>query len=202
MVSRSYRSPRRADSTAKTRSAILAAASDLFQARGYSGAAVAEIAEAAGVSVNTIYASVGNKPQVLIALIEAAAGSEVIDETMERIEAENTLLGMLTVVAGGTRAVFEANAWVLGALYDNAATDPRFIDVVRQSEANYKTRLLAMAERLTALGLARDALRTKDVSDVLWFYFGFRPWRELRDLGWSWDRSGQWLAVQAAAAIA
>jgi AcrR family transcriptional regulator len=201
MVSRSYRSPRRADSAAETRAAILHAAATLYQEKGYQSASVAEIAESAGVSVNTIYASIGNKPQLLIALIEAAAGSDAVDDTLERVEAATTLGAIMGVVSRGTRTVFEANVWVLGALYDNAATDPRIAEVMQASENQYKARLSVVAERLHSQKLVRASFGKREIADILWFYFGFRPWRDTRDLGWSWDRAEEWLSDQAAAAL-
>ena len=69
---RPYRSPAREERAAATRAAVLKAARELFMARGYAVVSVAEIAKAAGVNLDTVYAAVGRKPQLLKALIEAA----------------------------------------------------------------------------------------------------------------------------------
>ena len=55
---RRYQAPRRAEQAAATRRAILAAARDLFVSRGYATTTVADIAERAQVSVDTVYATV------------------------------------------------------------------------------------------------------------------------------------------------
>jgi AcrR family transcriptional regulator len=69
---RVYHSPRRLEQAAATRHAVLAAARELFVANGYSSATVAEIAERARVSVDTVYATVGRKPALLRELVETA----------------------------------------------------------------------------------------------------------------------------------
>jgi AcrR family transcriptional regulator len=62
---REYRSPLRAEQAAETRRRILTAARQLFLDRGYGGTTVAAVAETAGVSPDTVYASVGGKPGLL-----------------------------------------------------------------------------------------------------------------------------------------
>ena len=58
---RRYRSPLRAEQATATRRRTLVAARELFLANGYGGTTVAAIAEAAGVSADTIYVSLGGK---------------------------------------------------------------------------------------------------------------------------------------------
>ncbi|WP_328891642.1 TetR family transcriptional regulator [Streptomyces sp. NBC_00316] len=50
-TTRKYNSPRRANSAAATREAILSSAHALFLARGYAGVTIGEIAEAGKVAV-------------------------------------------------------------------------------------------------------------------------------------------------------
>ena len=59
---RSYDSSRRRELAAHTRSAVLEAARRLFLERGFAGATMSEIASEAGVSVQTVYKTFGNKP--------------------------------------------------------------------------------------------------------------------------------------------
>ena len=61
---RSYRSPRRQEQAAATRRSVLRAARDLFTRDGYAATTVTAIAAAAGVSLDTVYASVGRKPEL------------------------------------------------------------------------------------------------------------------------------------------
>src|SRR5450755_1069299 len=71
-LTRPYSAPKRAAQAAATRRAVLEAARGLFVERGYSATAVSDIAARAGVSLDTVYASVGRKPVVLRELVETA----------------------------------------------------------------------------------------------------------------------------------
>jgi len=62
---RSYDSSRRKAQAAETRSAVVRAARDLFVTQGYGHTTIAQIAAAAGVSAETIYAAFGNKATLL-----------------------------------------------------------------------------------------------------------------------------------------
>ncbi|WP_286217887.1 TetR/AcrR family transcriptional regulator [Paraoerskovia sediminicola] len=58
---------------ATTRSQVVDAAAQLFAEQGYTGSSIGAIAQRAGVAVQTIYNSVGNKVAVLSAVLDAAA---------------------------------------------------------------------------------------------------------------------------------
>ena len=64
-VKRPYSSTRRQEQADETRLRILAAAHELFVAKGYGRTTIAEIAASAGVAVETIYAAFRNKPTLL-----------------------------------------------------------------------------------------------------------------------------------------
>jgi AcrR family transcriptional regulator len=69
---RRYHSPLRAEQADGTRRRVLAAARDLFLARGYAGTTVNAVAEAAGVSPDTIYVSLGGKQGLLEGVLSLA----------------------------------------------------------------------------------------------------------------------------------
>ena len=64
-VSRTYNSPLRAEQADQTRQRVLSAARELFLERGYAGTKVQDVAEAARVSPDTIYVSLGGKKGLL-----------------------------------------------------------------------------------------------------------------------------------------
>jgi AcrR family transcriptional regulator len=86
---RGYDSPVRQEQAAQTRARIVEAAGALFETKGYARTTVRQIADAAGVAVDTVYATFGNKPRVLTALIDErlSAGTGVAN-VMERPEAQ------------------------------------------------------------------------------------------------------------------
>ena len=69
---RRYHSPLRAEQADGTRRRVLTAARELLLARGYAGTTVAAVAQAAGVSPDTIYVSLGGKQGLLEGVLSLA----------------------------------------------------------------------------------------------------------------------------------
>jgi AcrR family transcriptional regulator len=69
---RSYNSSGRRSQAQRTRADVIQNARDLFIEHGYTGTTMAAVAARAGVSVETIYKSIGNKPAVLKAVLDGA----------------------------------------------------------------------------------------------------------------------------------
>src|SRR5215831_10681159 len=83
---RRYDASRRQEAALQTRLVIAAAARDLFVARGYIGTTMAAIAEAAGISHETVYATFGPKPALFRHLVEIALSGT--DEPVPALERE------------------------------------------------------------------------------------------------------------------
>lgn len=81
---RRYNSPLRAEQANETRRRVLAAARELFVADGYRGTTVAAVASAAGVSPDTIYASLGGKRGLLERVV--AHAREDPDDPAQRVQ--------------------------------------------------------------------------------------------------------------------
>lgn len=73
---RTYRSPRRALQAQQTRTAVLTACRALFAERGWAATGVRDIATAAGVSVETVYATLGGKIALLTAALDGAVAGD------------------------------------------------------------------------------------------------------------------------------
>ena len=69
---RRYDATTRRAAADRTRRRVLAAAHHLFTTRGYAETSVAQVARRARVSVDTVYAAVGRKPQLLLAVHDMA----------------------------------------------------------------------------------------------------------------------------------
>ena len=80
---RAYNSPLRADQAQQTRRRILEAARELFGERGYAGTTVAAVAEAAGVSPETVYLSAGSKRGLLEGVMDITGPHESVAEDEE-----------------------------------------------------------------------------------------------------------------------
>ncbi|MFA6575808.1 MAG: TetR/AcrR family transcriptional regulator, partial [Nocardioides sp.] len=72
---RTYRSPLRAEKAAETRRSIISAAAEVFSASGYGGATMQQVAERAGVSVESVN-KIGTKPNLLIKAFQQTYSGE------------------------------------------------------------------------------------------------------------------------------
>lgn len=173
-VKRSYRSERRAEQAAATRTAVLRAAREHFVERGYATTAVADIASSAGVNVDTVYRSVGRKPQLLLAVIDMAlAGSD------EPVVAEQRDYVQAVLAAEGARAKLETYAHALGSVMPRVAplldslaqaalTEPDCAALRDSIGERRRANMLKLAMDLRATGDLRDDLDDDEVADLLW----------------------------------
>ena len=76
---------RRERMAAETRRDILEAARRLFAARGYAATSVGDIAQEAGVAVQTIYSRLGSKRGMLMALVDLIEEESGRAEAAERV---------------------------------------------------------------------------------------------------------------------
>jgi AcrR family transcriptional regulator len=190
----SYHSPRREQAAVATREAILEAAQELFVTQGYGRTTVAQIAEAARVAANTVYTSVGGKPQLLAAIMEDGTGDPAIAETLTAVAQTTDPVEVIRLTAAGTRRVNESHARGVTVLLDSAQVDATAADMLRVSVRHYRDTLDTLGQRLEDVGSLDPSDRGR-AADVFWYLFGWTSWRTLIiDLGWSWDEAEQWLA--------
>jgi AcrR family transcriptional regulator len=197
----SYNSPRRQQAAAATREAIIEAALELFACQGYARTTVAQIAEAARVAANTVYTSVGGKPQLLAAITESGTGDPDVAETLTAVARTSDPAEVIRLTAAGTRQVNERRAKAVAVLLDSAQADPAAAEMLQVTVRYYRETLGTLAGRLEDLG----AVQSPDLSraaDTFWYLFGWTSWRTLiTDLGWSWDDAEQWLAQRGIDAL-
>lgn len=201
MVVRGYRSPVRERQAEDTRRSIVEAAATLFAERGYTRTSVAAVAAAAGVAVNTVYTSVGGKSALIMAMSDDGAADTVALETERRVGECTDPREILRIVADGTGQVRRRRQQTLAILLDNRTADPDVAAAAEHATRIVRDRLKVVAARLLTVGGLRAGLTRKQVEQTLWFYFGFEAWRTVRDFGWSWKDSADWLAEQTANAL-
>ena len=201
MTRASYNSPRRQQAAAATREAIIEAALELFACQGYARTTVAQIAEAARVAANTVYTSVGGKPQLLAAITESGTGDPDVAETLTAVARTSDPAEVIRLTAAGTRQVNERRAKAVAVLLDSAQADPAAAEMLQVTVRYYRETLGTLAGRLEDLG----AVQSPDLNraaDVFWYLFGWTSWRTLiTDLGWSWDAAEQWLTQRGIDAL-
>ena len=197
----SYHSPRRQQAAAATREAIIEAAQELFATQGYGRTTVAQIAEAARVAANTVYTSVGGKPQLLAAITEQGTGDPEVAETLTAVTRATDPAEVIRLTAAGTRRVNERRATAVAVLLDSAQADPAAAEMLRTTVRRYRDALAALARRLENLGAVAPSDLNR-AADIFWYLFGWMSWRILiTDLEWSWDEAEQWLAQRGIDAL-
>jgi AcrR family transcriptional regulator len=173
-VKRSYRSVQRAEQAAATRSAVLRAAREHFTARGYAATGVADVAASAGVNVDTVYRTVGRKPQLMLAVIDmvlAGADEPVVAEQRDYVQAVLAAEGArakLTTYAAALGRVMPRVSPLFESLAQAASTEPdcaALRDAIGERRA---ANMLKMAADLRATGDLRDDLTDPEVADLLW----------------------------------
>lgn len=171
---RSYRSARRREQAETTRRAVLRAAHQLFTRQGYAETTVAQVARRARVSVDTVYASVGRKPQLLLAVHDMVLGS-----AEEPLPAEQRDYVVAIRAAAGARAKITAYADALGRLLPVAVPLADALRVAAITDADCRAVWDALNERraanmrlfardLRATGELRADLTDDDVADLVW----------------------------------
>jgi AcrR family transcriptional regulator len=144
-------SPRlsRAEQSERNRALLLAAARRVFLERGYHGASVDQIADAAGFSTGVVYSQFGGKADLFLALLEAriaerAAGNA---RTVEGLAGDAGLSRLLAHAASVDRAEPEWGLLVI-EFRVHAARDP---ELGRRYAAVHQRTLAGMERAVTGL---------------------------------------------------
>ncbi|MBW0117445.1 TetR/AcrR family transcriptional regulator [Pseudonocardia sp. KRD-169] len=205
-VARRYSTALRAEQTAQARRRILDAAHTAFTGNGYAGTTLAGVAQAAGVSVQTVYNAVGGKPALLKAVYDVALAGDDEPVPMAQRPAVRAMLaaadgrGCLALYAGAARAIGERTQPVLTVLLTAGDADLRALADTVEDERAAGTRAVAghLAQRF---GL-RDGLDVEDAAAVLWALTAPDVAdRLVRRRGWGWDRFEAWLGRTMADAV-
>lgn len=198
---RSYNAAGRRTVAQRTRRDILAAATQLFTERGYVATTMADVAVAAGVALDTIYAVVGRKPTLFRLLIETAiSGTDEPVAAEERdyvtaIRAEPDAGRKLEVYAQAVRTVHGRMAPLLRVLQAAAPVEPELADVWRDIAERRVRNMRLLAAELAGTGSLREGVSIEEAADVIWATNSVELYVLLvHERGWDPDRYARWLA--------
>ncbi|OUC97422.1 TetR/AcrR family transcriptional regulator [Streptosporangium minutum] len=191
---------KRAQKAQETRRRILAAALELFVRDGYGATNLQDVADKAGVAVQTIYFVFGNKRALLKELVDVTiAGDDEPVATMDRpwyvaALAAGTAQDMLRAYIAGTTAVLARVAPILKVLEAAAASDPEISALWPQDEdPRFAVQERAAAALVTKPG-ARTDIPVEYTADLLYgllspeLYLLF-----VQERGWRRERWEQWV---------
>ena len=172
----------------QTRRDILQTARQLFARQGYAATSVADIAREAGVAVQTIYARLGSKRGMLMALIDLIDEEAGVGALVDGIRDASTPERALRAEIRLTRVFQERSGDIIGALFAAAAVEPDLAAAVAEGQRRHRNGARLTAARLTELGGLRETLGAEQAAALIAITTTHQAWRELLDAyGLSWD---------------
>ena len=165
------RSSLRSEQAALTRSRIVEGAKAVFEARGYEGARIEDIASEAAVAVPTVYKVFANKRNLLKAAVEAAVRGGEAGEVerqawfREQLE-EPTAEGQLRLIARNARRMYDRAGQLLEVVRAAAASDGDIEALWRGIHEERLARASTSASRLASKAKLRTTVG--EVALTLW----------------------------------
>ena len=198
-VKRRYDATGRRQGAARTRAAILDAARQLFTERGYAATPMTAIADRAGVALDTVYASVGRKPELARLLVETAiSGTDQAIPAEQRdyvraIQAAPDPGTKIAIYAAAVAAIAPRLALVLAIIQQAARDEPElarlWTQVAERRAANMRR---FVADLATAAPLRLDP---DQAADIVWATNSAEMYQLLvGQRGWSPQRYERFLA--------
>jgi AcrR family transcriptional regulator len=197
---RSYSSERRAAGALETRRAILGAAGALFISKGYAGVKVSDIAARAGVSIDTVYASIGTKLAVFRLLLETAiSGSDSAIDAEERdyvqaVRAATTAQRKLEIYADAISKIAPRLAPLYLVLGHGSSVDKQLAAQWKEISGRRYRNMKMLARDLRDAGGLRTDLSDDEAAAIVWSMNGPEYYTMLvTERGWSLTRFRSWL---------
>jgi len=195
---RTYDSTRRRAQADETRRTVVRAARDLFLEHGYGRTTVADIARVAGVSVETIYASVGTKADLLHKAWDITVGGDdediVFHERPEvmAIRAERNLARRLMLHAAFSTQTAQRIAPFQLMVQAAAGTDEAAAAMLTEMNRQRLVGIGVMAAEAASTG--QLAVSEEECRDVVWSMTDGTLWHRLvTERGWTNERYAEWL---------
>ncbi|WP_432974232.1 TetR family transcriptional regulator [Dactylosporangium sp. CA-233914] len=203
---RAYRSDLRREQAEATRRRIVDAARPLLLERGYAAATMAEVAAAAGVAVQTLYAACpGGKAGLakLVYDVTLAGDARPIpqaerDEVRAIVEEPDPArkLELYAAMASGVAARIAPLYQVLRAAEAAAPADAALHDVLRRTDEEHRAGARGPAAHLSDVDALRPGLSVERAADQIFALTSVDVYARLTQLcGWTIDEYREWLAA-------
>jgi AcrR family transcriptional regulator len=202
---RRYRSERRREQAEQTRQRVLDAAARLFEERGYESATIAAIADAAGVSPETVYARFANKRTLLGELMQHAVRGRDPAPVPEqagprKLATMKDQREQLRFFAADIVPRIERAGPMMAVLASAHRTDPELAELLARLQADRLHNLGLLVDALAANGPLR--LDRDQATETVWALASPDVHRLLTQTrGWTRERYCDWLADTLAAVL-
>ena len=192
---RIYTSESRDAQAAQTKNRILNAAKELFQNEGFDRVTIGKLAQAAGVSMPTIYALFKSKRGILQSLIDEVLPPKQFEALVEESKQEKSPKKRLGVAAKMARQIYDAERELMDIMRSASGVSPELKELEqererRRYERQGETVKTMMKEKSLDKGLSLEKAR-----DIFWALTGRDMYRLLVvERGWKPDEYERWLA--------
>ena len=179
-----------------TRNEILLAARRLFAERGFTRTSVRDIAQAAGVSAQTVYDSIGSKSAVVARLNDLIDTEAGIGAIVGTVVASRDPQQLAALSARITRSMLENCGDIIRALVTGAAAEPDIQAVLNEGHRRHlEGARMVVGALLDMKALARPA-EADSASETLAAITDFRFAVVLSEsYDWSLDRIEEWMTT-------
>jgi AcrR family transcriptional regulator len=191
-------SRRQAEARARQRR-VVDAARELFLQRGYGATTIGDIAEAADVSVQSVYAAFESKAGILSRVVETAiSGDEAAPPVLEQpagraILAEPDLAKRLQSVIHLARLSHERAAPLIQIVENARASDPALGALADTIDASLHQDARTFVDAVPTKALRRDITR-QEANDLLYMLIAARNWSALVErCGWTPEQYERWM---------
>ncbi|MEW2352575.1 TetR/AcrR family transcriptional regulator [Spirillospora sp. NPDC029432] len=202
------RPDKRAERARRTREKVVEAARELFVAQGYGATSLQEVADRAGVAVQTIYFVFRNKRTLFKDVVDTAiAGDTEPVATMDRewfraACAAPTAAGLLRAHVRGTREILGRVAPIMPLIAAAAATDPQIAAQWPDGPDPRYTVHRAAAEALAGKPDIRPGVSAEMAADLLFGLLSPQLYQIfVHDRGWSPDAWEDWACTTLGAQL-
>jgi AcrR family transcriptional regulator len=207
-VKRRYDATTRQRQARDRRSAVVAAARELFERDGFRATTIADIARGAGVSAEMVYKSFGSKASVAKAVFDVTlAGDDEPVAIAERPEAdaiqhEPDVRRKIALFVHGLVQRIDRSAKVQILIRDGRHVDDSLIPVWEKLNEEGLTGMRRLGRHLLQTGGLRAGITLAEVRDVLWSFLAVDHYeRFVLERGWSLSRYERWLTTVISASI-
>ena len=198
---RRYDLSRRKEQARQTRRQILDAARQLFIERGYSGATIEAIAQAAGVATETVYASFGSKRAILSRLVEISVGGDERPVPLltrpgpQAVRREPDQRLQVEMFASQIAEIMSRVAPLFIVMNAAAKTEPEIAELLDRLLAERLDGMTYFISALSAHGGLRDGLDASTAAETVWALTSAEVFNLLTiERSWSRERYTAWLA--------
>ncbi len=184
----------------RTEAQVIASATALFLARGYTATTLADVAAAANVGDRTVYVRFGSKAALFKRVVEVAIAGDTAPVDMRDVAwARNaysapTLAARITAMASGTRQIMERTGALFAVAQQAAAVEPLVAGFWQQGREQSRDAQRMIWTRAADDGLLPPSCDLVQLIDTASLIMAAETYLlATRMMGWSVDEYERWV---------